>query len=995
MRYSRFRTGCIICFGLIVSLFVLPHRPAFAVPCPTSGTDIIISSSCTFPNSTDGVDNGNITITSGATITIGDGQTVVRNSGKSILMTNGSIVLLGTGRLAQTNLWCVDGDSDGYCNALNTFISQDGAPPSGRRLKDMLSLAAADCDDTYANSANNCSWRGAQHVRITNTTGVAQKNYEALLTINTATLISAGQMQADCDDMRFYTQGNTELQYWLESSCNTAFTQVWIRIPNLPVGDSYYTMKYSDPAAVSASLAWTGTVVIPRQAACPGGSSRYATLDGYFPRGNSTAGGTGNGSHTHAVSGSTNVTAGSSYYGGNTLVRYDHTHTFSATTNAVVNTPAYVDTVFCSYTSFPSLGSTDMAAFPTTPGGWSRVTALDNRFMRGAAAWGTASGSDTHAHTYSGTTSVTSAPTGNVGMNTVCTSSLPAGHSHTFSGTATAATVLPPYKTVIYAAPGSTGPLPSGGIVMFTSTTLPPMGWTRYANLDGHFPRGGAAFDDTSLGTATHTHTLSTTIAGATGSCTEWINDNDAFPGHNHTHSIAAQSATTTSSLPPYVDMIFGQKKTDGTTKTWVGSVPAMGAYKKTVTITNSGGAQSDYQALLTFDTATLISQSKLQPDCDDLRVADSLGNPLNYWVESGCNSATTQIWVEIPTLVGSGNTLVDMYYGTPAAANASLPWSGSAIIPRITDCPVSGATRYSALDGLYPRGNSVFGGTGTGAHTHTVSGTTAASTGSSYYGGNTFIRYNHTHTYSTTTNSVTNTPGYMSTIFCQYSALPHMTIYDIALFESAPGGWTRNTQMDNRFMRGAATWTPTGGSDTHSHTFSGTTSSTSSPTGTAGMNTVCTSSMVAGHSHTFTGTAAVNTVLPPYKDYLFESINSTGPLASGGIIMFTSTTLPQLGWTRYAGLDGYFPRSGTSYTGTALGAATHIHAHSVTINGVTGSCGEWINDTPNFSGHNHTHGTASMSFSSDSSLPPYLDVIFGQKKTDGTAKSVGPEQVL
>jgi len=74
--------------------------------------------------------------------------------------------------------------------------------------------------------------------------------------------------------------------------------------------------------------------------------------------------------------------------------------------------------------------------------------------------------------------------------------------------------------------------------------------------------------------------------------------------------------------------------------------------YRKPITITErSGNALTNYQVLVSLDTASLISANKMRNDCGDIRFTDSDGTTLlNYWIESGCNSANTKIWVNVPS---------------------------------------------------------------------------------------------------------------------------------------------------------------------------------------------------------------------------------------------------------------------------------------------------------------------------------------------------------
>jgi len=92
--------------------------------------------------------------------------------------------------------------------------------------------------------------------------------------------------------------------------------------------------------------------------------------------------------------------------------------------------------------------------------------------------------------------------------------------------------------------------------------------------------------------------------------------------------------------------------------------------YRKPITI-NSNSSLTDYQINLTIDTQTLISQGKMQEDCDDIRFTDSAGNKLNYYLESGCNTSSTKIWVKVPS-ISAGTTTIFMYYGNPEAESES-----------------------------------------------------------------------------------------------------------------------------------------------------------------------------------------------------------------------------------------------------------------------------------------------------------------------------------
>jgi hypothetical protein len=94
-------------------------------------------------------------------------------------------------------------------------------------------------------------------------------------------------------------------------------------------------------------------------------------------------------------------------------------------------------------------------------------------------------------------------------------------------------------------------------------------------------------------------------------------------------------------------------------------------SYRKPITISSSS-AQTDYQVKITDNTNTLISAGKMRSDCADIRFTDSDGGTLlNYWLESGCNSASTVIWIKVPSIPSGGKTIY-MYYGNPQATSIS-----------------------------------------------------------------------------------------------------------------------------------------------------------------------------------------------------------------------------------------------------------------------------------------------------------------------------------
>jgi hypothetical protein len=97
--------------------------------------------------------------------------------------------------------------------------------------------------------------------------------------------------------------------------------------------------------------------------------------------------------------------------------------------------------------------------------------------------------------------------------------------------------------------------------------------------------------------------------------------------------------------------------------------------YRKPITINNTQNSNtlSNYQVLVTLDTANLISNGKMMSDCRDIRFTDINGQTLlSYWIESGCNTANTRIWVKVPNIPASSTKTIYVYYGNSSVSSQS-----------------------------------------------------------------------------------------------------------------------------------------------------------------------------------------------------------------------------------------------------------------------------------------------------------------------------------
>lgn len=418
------------------------------------------------------------------------------------------------------------------------------------------------------------------------------------------------------------------------------------------------------------------------------------------------------------------------------------------------------------------------------------------------------------------------------------------------------------------------------------------------------------------------------------------------------------------------------------------------GTANQSITITNSGGTLTDHHTLLEIDTATPIGNSLMQSDCDDIRFwSDSaFTQSLDYFIESGCNTSQTQIWVDVPSLP-NGDTTIYMTMDDPSASAGSLSWSGVNYISAFEGSCPSGWSAVSTINSnnYFLRGATSYGGTGGDTtHTHTGSGTSGNATSYQFGYSSPWERAateNHTHNYSFTTSGPSSyLPPYKDVIYCSYSGVPNtVTTSYLGFYSSVPSGWTADSSYNTNFPRGNTTAGGTGGSSTHTHTYSGSLGGTSSyVTNDNGADI----RPHETHTHTYSGTTGTGSNIPPYYDMIFAQPNSTDTLADGLVAVFNSSTLPPLGWDRFSALDNNFLRGNSTAGGTG-GVSSHTHSYSTTSSGYTGHNSATGSNNMHVAAKNHNHSISGTT-NSTSILPPYINVVFGQRRSDTTTKSYG-----
>jgi hypothetical protein len=88
--------------------------------------------------------------------------------------------------------------------------------------------------------------------------------------------------------------------------------------------------------------------------------------------------------------------------------------------------------------------------------------------------------------------------------------------------------------------------------------------------------------------------------------------------------------------------------------------------YRKAVPVSNNTTQESNVFVSITSDTS---DTTKFQNDCGDLRFTNADSRELPYYVESGCSTGSTNVFVLLDVFPAGGQTLC-MYYGNPSATD-------------------------------------------------------------------------------------------------------------------------------------------------------------------------------------------------------------------------------------------------------------------------------------------------------------------------------------
>lgn len=213
------------------------------------------------------------------------------------------------------------------------------------------------------------------------------------------------------------------------------------------------------PATIPAGVVFIFDGTLPSGWACIS-CTATGTLYDRYPMGQNSIVSSSSNTHRHGITGTTSSAGGSTVTarGNGTQVTASppaHTHTLSASTTLTNHEPPYLEVLFA--TSSVSTG-TPLNAITmwsdTPPAGWLDRSSNDtkpfyNRYIKGAATYGTTGGAETHTHTDVSASS--SQPLGTASRRTGAVGSK-GTHTHRVDVTNfTTASNTPPYVTVMFA----------------------------------------------------------------------------------------------------------------------------------------------------------------------------------------------------------------------------------------------------------------------------------------------------------------------------------------------------------------------------------------------------------------------------------------------------------------------------------------------------------------------------------------------------------------
>lgn len=106
-------------------------------------------------------------------------------------------------------------------------------------------------------------WSYRRTLAVNNSSGATQTAFQVQLTLDTATLITAGKLQSNCNDLRITdSDAATVLPFWIEpTTCNTSSTKVWVKVPSISTSGTTLYFYYGHDTATSGQAATTSVFI--------------------------------------------------------------------------------------------------------------------------------------------------------------------------------------------------------------------------------------------------------------------------------------------------------------------------------------------------------------------------------------------------------------------------------------------------------------------------------------------------------------------------------------------------------------------------------------------------------------------------------------------------------------------------------------------------------------------------------------------------------------
>lgn len=433
--------------------------------------------------------------------------------------------------------------------------------------------------------------------------------------------------------------------------------------------------------------------------------------------------------------------------------------------------------------------------------------------------------------------------------------------------------------------------------------------------------------------------------------------------------------------------------------------------YRRPITVTNAGAPIDATDVLIELDTETLVAAAHLESGCADLRFVDMDNETeLPHFVEAGCDTTSSQIWIHVTNLEEGTDRTFWMYYGNPSVPAVDT-WDGTFIAIHLQQCPDGWDPVADLNANRFVRGNTGYGTiVDAASQSHAVATFDTCKSSQNLLvdtSGDVDFIAEHTHQYSLTFLDNPVLPPYLNVLFCRAREL-YLPQTLVALFDvSDPNEFDRVQALDGKFPRGATDLGVTGGFSQHTHSYDPTTTSTEVgdefTDGTVGVDPDPWAA-TPGYTHSIPGSDTVSaTSLPPYLDVFFGRAASSDYAVPGIILMVTE--LPPHGWSPFTPLnaDGRFPR-GSPTPGARGGDDGHQHdiffAGDETEGGTGGTqlnsttVPESGNGMMNYHRHNLLGGTDCQPVTDRvQHLPRYHTVIFAQRQ-ESLPTEVGEEEL-